>query len=413
MSAFCRSHKAVGTTPCHPTIKLIILLQQHQTQTTGEESAHHSSRHELETATSVVEQGSVGPGYPIMLLKIRVPSKCVLLGSRFRVLYQPNISAAPSRPVVQDESRCNQCHSDVIIQYEQIRHPTRVPTVVPQHGFPPPASRGASAVVFEAKTPGPGGVLVSDILAFRDCLTHPGAPVGKKAFAERIPGNCAHRPITCFNLAWGLAKCLKNDLELNRGRSGRAIRQAPATVDLSGIVSPYPHVHMYESESSMSGYQWSLGPSVVIPGYYKISERAELIMRVGAIEEPEENTEQEDPRARNETARKRSGSTPIERVRSDRYRADTERAELRARAIAALEKSKEIQTHRALESIDQNHVFPAHGSTRSRTEIMIERMQVRSDRDRADAQEPWLLHSLVELGEPPSRRQGYRRPLAG
>ncbi|KAJ7142358.1 hypothetical protein C8R44DRAFT_725723 [Mycena epipterygia] len=39
---------------------------------------------------------------------------------------------------------------------------------------PPSPGNGPSVVVFDCKTPGPGGVLVADILAFHDCLKHPG-----------------------------------------------------------------------------------------------------------------------------------------------------------------------------------------------------------------------------------------------
>ncbi|KAJ6549015.1 hypothetical protein DFH09DRAFT_1087085 [Mycena vulgaris] len=44
-------------------------------------------------------------------------------------------------------------------------------------GTTSPIGTGPTAVVFEFTTPGPGGVLVTDILAFRDCLTHLSAHV--------------------------------------------------------------------------------------------------------------------------------------------------------------------------------------------------------------------------------------------
>ncbi|KAJ6566795.1 hypothetical protein B0H19DRAFT_1067075 [Mycena capillaripes] len=58
---------------------------------------------------------------------------------------------------------------------------------------------------------------------------HPGAPVlrhppgpisvaisvGTSTCFEKFPGNCEHRTITCFNLAWWLAKskCMQNRLK--------------------------------------------------------------------------------------------------------------------------------------------------------------------------------------------------------
>ncbi|KAJ7728143.1 hypothetical protein DFH07DRAFT_999093 [Mycena maculata] len=123
---------------------------------------------------------------------------------------------------------CDQCHSDTIIEFERQKIPHWHRTdIIPEPGLTAPPGNGPSAVVFESKEPGPGGVLVTDILAFRDCLEHSGAhvlrhtpgpvyailTVGNKTFEERIPGNCEHRPITCFNLAWWLAKYLQNDLK--------------------------------------------------------------------------------------------------------------------------------------------------------------------------------------------------------
>ncbi|KAJ7142376.1 hypothetical protein C8R44DRAFT_974152 [Mycena epipterygia] len=107
-------------------------------------------------------------------------------------------SAVQARPSLEPQRRCDQCHSDAIIAYERNKMP---------------------------KTLGPGGVLVTDILAFRDCLKHSGAhmlcqspgpvSVGTQTFSERIPGNCEHRPITSHNLAWWLAKHLQNNLKNN------------------------------------------------------------------------------------------------------------------------------------------------------------------------------------------------------
>ncbi|KAJ7084557.1 hypothetical protein B0H15DRAFT_1023718 [Mycena belliarum] len=134
---------------------------------------------------------------------------------------------ATSHPPAHAALRCEQCHADTIVEYERTRLHTRCPAVVPEPMGTLSAGRGAAAVVFESRSSGPGGVLVADILAFRDCLVHPGAhvlraspgdvsvtlTVGNKTFSERIPGNCAHRHITCYNLAWWLAKHLKDDLD--------------------------------------------------------------------------------------------------------------------------------------------------------------------------------------------------------
>ncbi|KAJ7184809.1 hypothetical protein C8R46DRAFT_1026660 [Mycena filopes] len=148
------------------------------------------------------------------------------------VIYAQSPATQSQPPAPMASPPCDQCHADRIIEYERQKlRPRRAPSILP-HGnnsFARPAN-GPSAVIFEPKYPDQaGGVLLTDLLEFRDCLIHPGAPVlrhapgtvsvgievGSSTYFEDIPGNCEHRPITAFNLAWWLAKHLQNNLGNN------------------------------------------------------------------------------------------------------------------------------------------------------------------------------------------------------
>ncbi|KAJ6467551.1 hypothetical protein C8R47DRAFT_1303547 [Mycena vitilis] len=147
-------------------------------------------------------------------------------------IYGPPASSTPYHGTEAGPTRspCDQCHSDTIVQYERTKARPRVPDIIPIRGSAAQLNNGPCAVIFDSKLPGPGGVLVSDILAFRDVLPYPGAPalrhapgyldcvvlsVGASNYFEDIPGNCEHRLITCFNLAWWIAKTLQNRLNNN------------------------------------------------------------------------------------------------------------------------------------------------------------------------------------------------------
>ncbi|KAF7290919.1 hypothetical protein HMN09_01270400 [Mycena chlorophos] len=120
------------------------------------------------------------------------------------------------------------CHCSRDRQIEQRRamfqasespyvHKQQIPT-------PLPPTRGHIMIAFQpTPTAYPGrsfGVCMADILDFRDCLVDPNAPVlegdseevyltleakGYSTFVQKISGNCAHRRISRFNLAYTIA----------------------------------------------------------------------------------------------------------------------------------------------------------------------------------------------------------------
>nr|GAT44393.1 predicted protein [Mycena chlorophos] len=120
------------------------------------------------------------------------------------------------------------CHCSRDRQIEQRRamfqasespyvHKQQIPT-------PLPPTRGHIMIAFQpTPTAYPGrsfGVCMADILDFRDCLVDSNAPVlegdseevyltleakGYSTFVQKISGNCAHRRISRFNLAYTIA----------------------------------------------------------------------------------------------------------------------------------------------------------------------------------------------------------------
>ncbi|KAJ7609222.1 hypothetical protein DFH06DRAFT_1485918 [Mycena polygramma] len=98
-------------------------------------------------------------------------------------IYGPPASSTPYHGTEAGPTRspCDQCHSDTIVQYERTKARPRVPDIIPIRGSAAQLNNGPCAVIFDSKLPGPGGVLVSDILAFRDVLPYPGAPALRHA----------------------------------------------------------------------------------------------------------------------------------------------------------------------------------------------------------------------------------------
>lgn len=139
--------------------------------------------------------------------------------------YATPVEAAPM------QYSCDECHADTIVQYERNKILNRGPDIIPERGSALPRSNGPSAVIFEAKIPGPGGVLVSDILAFRECLMHPGAPV-----LRHTPGTVSVALSVCSLLSF--LELYLNTRRSGRRRTSRKSREIASIASLRASTSP-------------------------------------------------------------------------------------------------------------------------------------------------------------------------------
>ncbi|KAJ7650737.1 hypothetical protein FB45DRAFT_888672 [Roridomyces roridus] len=138
----------------------------------------------------------------------------------------------PSRPRQRDPA-CQACAADQQVDERRAATLARgpIPAESPyahkqQIPTPLPPQLGHTLVTFQptpSAYPGPGrefGVSMADILAFRPCLKDPDSPVldngvddilltleakGYTTFVQPIAGNCVHRRLSRFNLAYAVA----------------------------------------------------------------------------------------------------------------------------------------------------------------------------------------------------------------
>ncbi|KAJ7500643.1 hypothetical protein B0H11DRAFT_2225629 [Mycena galericulata] len=124
---------------------------------------------------------------------------------------------------------CEQCKSDAYVAHQRSICPNPGPVVVPDKEFKAPRTIGPAGVIFESNSER-GGVLLTDILRFRDCMKEPGAQIlpcrpgsvpvslfvgiAELNLKHNIPGNCKHRPITRFNLAWWIARAFTKEFDI-------------------------------------------------------------------------------------------------------------------------------------------------------------------------------------------------------
>ncbi|KAJ7728147.1 hypothetical protein DFH07DRAFT_969951 [Mycena maculata] len=139
----------------------------------------------------------------------------------------PPLQLQRAQPIPPTQPKCPHCASDTQVEHQRSKCPTRGPAVVPDQKFTATPGTGPTCIIFESNTT-KGGVALLDILGFRDCMNAPGAKILRYGLGPvpvvlhvgavelnvkvAIPGNCAHRPITRFNLAYWIARAFRKQV---------------------------------------------------------------------------------------------------------------------------------------------------------------------------------------------------------
>ncbi|KAJ7183195.1 hypothetical protein C8R46DRAFT_1066232 [Mycena filopes] len=168
----------------------------------------------------------------------RLPPIAMTPAGSPRLYDRETSSSSSSRPRPRD-STCHHCVMDQDIQDRRVAAAARGPissdptwAQKQQIPTPLPPSHGHTMIAFQP-TPSayPGrafGVSMADILDFRPCLKDPDVPVldngvdqvfltleakGYSTFVQSISGNCPHRRISRFNLAYAVASAYDSFLK--------------------------------------------------------------------------------------------------------------------------------------------------------------------------------------------------------